>query len=205
MSGPFYEVEFSIPDEIRATVPESLPLVNEIQDAELRSKVIDGWALALALNGFSRIEELPGSGMPGAPTIGNQTHHLLGVARIALGTKEVLEETAGEPLFDRDLVIAGGLCHDIGKPYEYNVELRRKWADDPRVSGRPALRHPAYGAYIALLVGLPEEIVHVAGCHSPEGRFVERSALATLIHHADDSYWFILEAAMGWEQRVPRL
>lgn len=205
MTDPIYDVQLRIPEDIRASIPVSLPLVEEIEDADLRERVIDGWALSLALNGWTRVEELPGSGMPGAPTIGDQTHHLLGVARIALGIAEVLQETAGQQLYDRDLIIAAGLCHDIGKTYEYNRELREKWADDPRVSGKPALRHPAYGAHIAMLVGLPEEIVHVAGNHSPEGRYVERSALATLIHHADDDYWFILESALGWEQKVPRL
>ena len=199
------EVTVSVKQSTKDGVIESLPLVTEIQDETLRNAVIEGWALSLELNGFTRIEELPGSGMPGAPVIGDQTHHLLGVAKIALGIKETLEATVGHELFDRDEVIAAALCHDIGKTYEYNPEHRARWEADPRVSGKPALRHPAYGAYIALLVGLPEQIVHVAGCHSPEGRYVERSAVATLIHHADDDYWFVLESAMGWEQKVPRL
>jgi putative nucleotidyltransferase with HDIG domain len=200
------EVSVSVPQEIKEGVVASLPLINEIQDEQLRAGVIEGWGLSLILNGFTRIEELQGSGMPGAPVVGDQTHHLMGVARIALGIKESLELTLGEEIaVDKDTLIAAALCHDLGKTYEYNPKHRERWAADPRVSGKPALRHPAYGAYIALLVGLPEGIVHVAGCHSPEGRFVERSLAATIVHHADDSYWFVLESALAWEQKVPRL
>ncbi|MDK8172268.1 HD domain-containing protein [Curtobacterium citreum] len=203
-TGPL-SVSVDVKQETRDGVVASLPLINEIQDDALRAAVIEGWALSLELNGFNRVEELPGSGMPTAPVLGDQTHHLLGVTRIALGIQETLEATVGHQLWNRDEVIAGGLCHDIGKTFEYNVAHRARWAEDSRPSGAPALRHPAYGAHIAMLVGLPESIVHVAGNHSPEGRYVERSALATLIHHADDNYWFILESALGWEQKVPRL
>lgn len=199
-------VTVTLDDDIKQGVVRSLPLIDEIGDAHLREKVIEAWALSLTLNGFTQIEELPGSGMPGAPVVGNQTHHLLGVARIALGIKRSLETTLGEELaVSEDVLIAAALCHDIGKTYEYNPGHRERWGADTRISGKPALRHPAYGAYIALTVGLPESIVHVAGCHSPEGRFVERSLAATIVHHADDSYWFVLESALGWEQKVPRL
>jgi putative nucleotidyltransferase with HDIG domain len=138
--------------------------------------------------------------------IGDQTHHLLGVTRIALGIKRSLEETLEEPLgIDDDTVIAAGLLHDLGKTWEYRPENLERWAQKPSRYGRPSLRHPAYGAHIALVVGLPEEIVNVCGAHSPEGRFIERSLAATIVHYADDSYWFTLEKAHDWEIKVPRL
>lgn len=202
----FLPASTPIPEGVREGVLVSLPLVNEIADEGLRAKVVEAWALSLTLNDYERIEQIPGSGMPEAPVKGDQTHHLLGVGYIALGIKDALERVFGTPLgIERDLLIAAALCHDVGKPFEYNPANRARWSADPRVSGEPSIRHPAYGVFIAMTVGLPEEVVHVCGYHSPEGRFVERSLAGTIVHHADDAYWFILEKAENWEQKVPRL
>ena len=199
-------ITLNVPQVLKDGVLASLPLISEITDLELRGQVVEAWALSLALNGYTRIEELPGSGMPEAPVKGDQTHHLLGVAYIALGIKESLEKVFGvEMSVDRDTLIAAALCHDIGKTYEYNPSNRERWEADSRISGKPAIRHPAYGAYIALVAGLPERIAHVCACHSPEGRFVERSLAATIVHHADDSYWFVTETAENWHGMIPRL
>ena len=49
--------------QIRENVRKTLPMLDEMKDAELREKVIDAWALSLQLNGWTAIEEMPGSGM----------------------------------------------------------------------------------------------------------------------------------------------
>ncbi len=95
----------------------------------------------------------------------------------------------------RDDLIAGGLCHDLGKPYEYSPANRARWDGDPSTSGRPAIRHPVYGVLIALLAGLPEGIAHIVGGHSAEGENITRSLAATIVHHADHAYWEILRSA----------
>jgi len=99
---------------------------------------------------------------------------------------------------DRDMLLTAGLCHDVGKPYEYNREKQKEWREAPEQCGNPALRHTLYGVYVALAVGLPEEIAHVCGCHSPEGELVQRSLLATIIHHADKAAWRILGCHDRW-------
>jgi|SRR5690625_1059433 len=203
---PYLDVNIDLPEHVREGVPASLPLIDEIEDADLKEKVIDAWALSLVMNGYERVEELPGTGMPGAPEIGNQTHHLMGVARIALGIKDGLETTLGEELsVSRDTVIAAALLHDVGKTFEYASANRERWEEYPGKYGRPSLRHPTYGAYVAITVGLPEDIVNTCGYHSPEGRFIDRSLAATIVHYADDSYWFTLEVAKNWDTKVPRL
>ncbi len=192
-------LEINIPQEIRASVRKSLPMVDMIKDADLREKVIDAWALSLANNNWTCMEELPGSGVPGGPVIGNQVHHILGVAKLALAMVDVLEDVLNEPLkLDKDLLLAAALCHDVGKPYEYNVAKREEWNADPTEKGLPCLRHTMYGVYIALTVGLPEQVAHACGCHSPEGRFVRRSLGTTVVHFADEAYWQILESAHNW-------
>ncbi len=94
-----------------------------------------------------------------------------------------------------DEVIAGGLCHDLGKPFEFDAANQERWKSDPRVTGWPSIRHPVYGVHVALSVGLPEKIAHIAGAHSMEGENVRRSLVGTIVNHADYAFWRILESA----------
>jgi len=96
---------------------------------------------------------------------------------------------------DRDLLWAAALCHDVGKPFEFSHRNQERWLGDPRVAGYPALRHTLYGVHIALTVGLPETIAHVAGTHSKEGQFVTRSLINTIVYHADHAFWDVLGSA----------
>ena len=189
---------------IRQGVIQSLPMINEIQNEELRAKVLDAWALSLSENGYERIEEMEGSGSRGSYVLGNQAQHILCVTRLALSMAEIIERTYDKDMeIDRDLLLAAGLCHDVGKPYEYNREKCQAWQDAPEKWGNPALRHTLYGVHIALTAGLPEEIVHVCGCHSPEGELVQRSLLATIIHHADKAAWRIPGCYDRWKFPKP--
>ena len=63
---------------------------------------------------------------------------------------------------DRDLVVTGALCHDVGKPWEFIPENRRRWGVLPRAAGLPSVRHPAFGVHVCFTVGLPEEVAHCA-------------------------------------------
>ena len=179
-------------NEIKRRVAASLPIVDEIKNAQLREKVIEAWAVSLSENGYTSIEEIEGSGKPGGYTIGDQAQHVMCVTRLALAMSEIIQSSYGKDMhIERDMLIAAGLCHDVGKPYEYNIAKRALWQSEPERYGNPPLRHTLYGVYIALRVGLPEEIAHVCGCHSPEGELVQRSLLATIIHHADKASWRI--------------
>ena len=179
-------------NEIKRRVAASLPIVDEIKNAQLREKVIEAWAVSLSENGYTSIEEIEGSGKPGGYTIGDQAQHVMCVTRLALAMAEIIQSSYGKDMhIERDMLIAAGLCHDVGKPYEYNIAKRALWQSEPERYGNPPLRHTLYGVYIALRVGLPEEIAHVCGCHSPEGELVQRSLLVTIIHHADKASWRI--------------
>lgn len=177
----------------------SLPILAEVKDAKLRDKVAEAWALAMSENGYSTIEEIEGSGKPGGYIIGDQAQHICCVTRMALAMAEIIETSYDKDMgIDRDLLIVAGLCHDVGKPYEYNREKQPLWRAEPEKYGNPPLRHTLYGVHIALTVGLPEEIAHVCGCHSPEGDLVQRSLLATIIYHADKATWRIPGCCDRW-------
>ncbi len=190
--------EVKIPQSIKDGVVASLPMINEIKDAVLRQQVIDAWALALVKNDYQKIEDMPGQGVPDGPVFGNQAQHINGTTKMALSIVEIIESSIVKPLgVDKDLLLACGLVHDVGKPFEFSPVNQARWREDYRPSGFPALRHTLYGVYIALAVGLPESVAHVVGCHSPEGELVKRSVYAMIVHQADRAYWHILKSAGG--------
>lgn len=197
-------IPIQLDEDIRQGVINSFPSVNDIKDEELRAKVIDAWAYSLQLNDYKRVEEMPGSGMPEASALGDQSMHINAVVYNSLSLYDNLTKAYQMDLgLDRDLLLACAICHDIGKPYEYNKENRKRWSENKKATGFPNVRHPAYGGYIALTAELPEEVVHVCANHSPEGRFVTRSGYATIVHYADDSSWFTLASLFDLD--IPKL
>ena len=190
-------VSLQIDEKIRQGVIASLPEAKQIQNTELREKVYDAWAISLQESGYTKIEEMPQSGAPGwhEAQIGTQTDHLRGVARISVKIAEELKEAVEQFDVDMDEVIAGGLCHDLGKPFEFRPENQERWKAAPQITGLPSIRHTVYGVHMALTAGLPEKIAHIAGAHSLEGQHVERSLAATIVHHADSLYWRVLRKA----------
>ena len=186
----------AVTDELRARVRNELPEVDEIRDAGLAAKVVEAWALALASSSFDAIAEIEPSGNPGVNTLrrGSQTDHIRGVTRLAMRMADELCALLPDLEIRRDLLIAGALCHDVGKPWEFDPENRRRWEADPRAAGLPAIRHPAFGVHLCLTVGLPEEVAHCAAAHSGEGELLVRSLENTIVHHADYAFWGIARA-----------
>lgn len=186
-----------ITSSLRDGVLDDLPEIAQIMHEELRVKTVEAWAFALAESSFDRITDIPGEANPGTLRLrrGNQADHLRSVTRIALAIADEFLGSFPEARINRDIIIAGGLLHDVGKAWEFDSENQARWRDDPSQSGLPALRHPVYGAHICLAVGLPEEIAHIALAHSHEGGFQTRSLECLIIHRADDPWWSIAGAA----------
>jgi putative nucleotidyltransferase with HDIG domain len=186
-------------DELRAGVRASLPEIAQIQDPDLRDRVVEAWALALSETEFTRIEDIPPTGVPGSPAMlrGTQADHCRGVATMALGLVDGLKQVLGPIGVDRDILIASGLCHDVGKPFEFSPSNLERWRAKPGAVGNPSIRHPAYGVHIALTVGLPEAVAHSVGAHSmhAEGSFVTPSLENLIIQYADIAFWKMLESA----------
>jgi len=186
-----------IDEKIRQGVVEALPEAKEIKSNELRERVYDAWAMSLAKSGYTKIEDIPASGNPDTPPMktGTQADHLRSVARLSVAIAKELKDTFGQFDVDMDEVIAGGLCHDLGKPFEFDHKNQARWKSDPRITGWPSIRHTVYGVHIALSAGLPEKIAHIAGAHSMEGEYVKRSLVGMIVHHADYAFWEILGGA----------
>ena len=126
---------------------------------------------------------------------GTQADHIRGVTQLAIAMADSMKEQFPDLPIDRDMLIACALCHDVGKPFEFDPENQRRWKDNPASSGLPAIRHTQYGTHVCLTLGLPEEVCHAAGCHSGEGELVRRSLHVGIVHDADHAWWTILRAA----------
>ena len=183
-------------DELRTRVREELPQIGEIGSQALQRKVVEAWAMALAGSSFNSIADIPASSQPGRPELTGYTQadHIRGVARLAIRLAEELTAMFPELSIDRDILVAGAICHDVGKPWEYDPRNQARWQASPATTGWPSIRHPAYGVYICLTAGLPEAVAHMAGGHSGEGELVRRSLENTVLHHADYAFWSTLEA-----------
>ena len=186
----------SATDALRATVREELPEVEEISNPALRKKVVEAWATSLGGSSFGAISEIRPSGNPDTPPLktGTQTDHIRGVTRLAIAIADEMTAMFPDLKINRDVLIAGALCHDVGKPWEFDPENQARWKAAPRVAGLPSIRHPAYGVHICLSVGLPEAVAHMAAAYSGEGELVVRSLENTVVHHADYAFWGTLEA-----------
>jgi len=186
----------AVTDALRRQVREELPEVAQIRDAALRAKTVEAWAFALAHSSFMSIREIPPAGNPDTNEAkrGDQTDHLRGVTRLALGIAKEMGAAYPELAVDMDVIVAGGLVHDVGKAWEFDPVNRRRWKARQKAAGRPSIRHPAFGAHICLTVGLPEEVAHIAMAHSGEGELLVRSLECMIVHQADYTFWNTLLA-----------
>ncbi|SHJ40574.1 HDIG domain-containing protein [Roseomonas rosea] len=183
----------AITHAMRAEVMEDLPELAQIGNEELRRKCVEVWCLALAESSFARVSDIPGESNPRQFALkrGDQATHLRGVTRIALSIADEFAAMDPAVRINRDLVIAGGLTHDVGKPWEFDAANRARWAGDPSATGLPSLRHPVYGAHLCIAAGLPEELAHIALAHSFEGEHLIRSLECLIVQRADHLWWSI--------------
>src|SRR5215208_8244592 len=99
---------------LRQGVRESLPEIDDIRDPNLQNKVVEALALALSETEFERLEEMRPSANYNPPAMlrGTQADHFRGVARMAVALADGLEAVMGPIGINRDVLMAGSLCHD---------------------------------------------------------------------------------------------
>jgi len=161
-----------------------MPEFDLIQDADLREKCLKTWEGAMKEGGWT-LDDL--AQMPFTllinPCPASFIDHTRAVTLTAVRSAQVFAEIYGDRVpVNMDLLVAGGLLHDIGKLAEYE-----KGPDDMTVqsySGK-LLRHPFSGMEIAARFDLPPEVLHIIAAHAGEGDKMDRITEATLINHAD--------------------
>jgi 23S rRNA maturation-related 3'-5' exoribonuclease YhaM len=182
-----------ITDETRANVVKDFPEVALIPDEVIRARAVEAWSYALCCSDFQRIADIPPWGNPGGPVLseGTQTDHVRGVVRMTKAIADEFEQSYSRVAIDWNVLMAGAVCHDVGKPYEFDPANRARWQADPADSGFPTFRHSVFGMHVCLTVGLPEEVAHIAVGHSFEGLHMGVSAECMIIRQADHGWWHV--------------
>jgi 23S rRNA maturation-related 3'-5' exoribonuclease YhaM len=185
-----------ITPETRAGVLGDFPEILKIDDIEMREGVVEAWSHALCCSDFERITDIPPEGNPGSPILktGTQADHVRGVFRYAQVIAREFGQTYPQVDIDWNILLAGAACHDVGKPYEFDLANRQRWALRPADAGQPTFRHSVFGMYVCLIVGLPEEVAHIAVGHSFEGNHMGVSAECMIVRQADHGWWHVAGA-----------
>jgi putative nucleotidyltransferase with HDIG domain len=165
--------------EIIALFPE----INQIKNEDLKKKVISVWEEAIKEGGWRTkdLDEIPFTLLI-ADCKTNLIEHTRAVTHTALEVAKVILRFYQERVkINLDLLLAGGILHDVGKLLEY-ASVDGKTTKSRR--GK-LLRHPFSGASLAYKHGLPDEVVHMIATHAKEGDGGFRSVEAMIIHYAD--------------------
>jgi putative nucleotidyltransferase with HDIG domain len=171
-------------------VLSALPELSQIHDNDLRQRVVATFVLGLRDSSFKDIQDVPGEYDLDA-SIGLVAHSRI-VTCMSLAAADAITAQLPDVIFDRDVLIAGALLHDVGKIYEYDRERAATWQSHKAETGYPAVRHPVYGAHLATMAGLPERVIHIVANHAAEGQRVRRSLEATLVATVDHISWELL-------------
>lgn len=109
--------------------------------------------------------------------------HVTDVASMCMMEFDMLEKyyKRHDVPFERDMVVAGALLHDIGKLTEF------VYRDGRAVHGDnfELMRHPLSGALIAAKTGLPDRLVHLIAVHSFEGEKSYQTAESEFVRSID--------------------
>ena len=170
---------------MHAQVLKLLPEIELIQDKDLRDKVVDVWAEAMAWRNWTNeeLESIPFTLLADNVKI-FFIEHVRTCCRMSVAVDDVLNDAYGErktPV-NRDFLIAGALLADVGKLLEFD-----KKADGSvfKSGFGEKLRHPFSGVGLAFKHGVPEEVLHVIAMHSKEATDGRRSPEAIIFHHVD--------------------
>lgn len=159
------------------------PQLERIGAEMLRQQVRECWLMAISEGRWEvdDLEAIPFSFL-GTPDI-SLAAHTRNVTDSALALGRVLGPAyAGHFRIDFDILLAGGLLHDVGKCLEYERRPDGTFAVSP--DGR-LRRHPISGTALAARCGLPEAVQHIIAVHSREGDGGYRSPEAWIVHHSD--------------------
>jgi putative nucleotidyltransferase with HDIG domain len=178
----------SAPSGVTSRIAELFPEIERIADAALRAKVAAVWneAITTGCGGkgwtFEELRAVKFTLLAGDIDL-TFVDHIRSCARQCLAIADVLEEVFGDKIpVDRDVLLAGSLLADVGKPLEYDRD-----ASGNVIQGRygEMLRHPFSGVAMCYKHGIPPEVMHVVATHSHEGDKVQRSIESIIFHHAD--------------------
>jgi putative nucleotidyltransferase with HDIG domain len=169
-------------------IAELFPDIAVITDAGLRDKVAAVWSEAIETGAggkgwtFDELRAIPFTLLAGDIDL-RFIEHLNSCIRQCIMIADTLTSIyAGKIPVNKDVLIAGAMLADVGKPLEFDRD-----ADGKLVKGHfgEMLRHPFSGVAMCYKHGIPAEVMHIVATHSHEGDKVERTIESIIFHHAD--------------------
>ncbi|OPL18719.1 MAG: hypothetical protein AVO35_05155 [Candidatus Aegiribacteria sp. MLS_C] len=154
-----------------------------IGDPWLRKKTVDVWVAAAEEGGWQpeELDRIPFTLLTETRGI-DLIQHTKAVTEGALGLAEALERNEELPFsIDHDLLVVGGLLHDVGKL----LEIEKTDSGYRKSSHGMHARHPISGAILAAKFDLPLAVINMIGCHAKEGEGRPQRVETVLIHQAD--------------------
>jgi putative nucleotidyltransferase with HDIG domain len=161
-------------------------LINQIENPSLQEQVVSAWVEGCRQGNWTSLEAL--QKMPF--TLLTETcgisfiEHTIAVTRGAIGLLDAQissYHTMPYPV-DRDVLIAGGLLHDVGKLMESEPDGQGGYRKS--YQGKIA-RHPISGTALAVQCGISGPILNIIACHAKEGEGRPQCLETVLIHQAD--------------------
>ena len=171
-----------------AQITELFPNLADIKNDDLRDRVAAVWneAITTGCGGkgwtFDELRAVKFTLLAGDIEM-TFIEHLNSCVRQCIAIADVLDTAFSCDIpIDRDILIAGALLADCGKPLEFDKD-----PDGKVIKGTfgEALRHPFSGVAMAYKHGIPPAAMHIIATHSHEGDKVERSIESIIFHHAD--------------------
>lgn len=167
---------------VRQEVEELFPELEEISDATLREKVVDVWVTAIQDNDMDTLRELPWGAYHDDIHGERQVEHIRQVTQHAISMCDQIAAQRAGAAFDRDVVVASALLHDVSKLYEMTPDggFSELWAWIP---------HPIMANYLCTKHGLSPHIQRIILSHTHqtnvepktlEGQIVKLADLITL-------------------------
>jgi len=155
----------------------------QISDHELIDKTLDIWTAAAEEGGWEPddLEKIPFTLLTETHGI-NLIQHTIAVTEGALGLARAMQSSCELPFeIDFDLLVVGGLLHDVGKL----LEVERTADGHVKSYHGKCARHPISGAILASRFGMPLPVINMIGCHAKEGEGRPQRVETVLIHQAD--------------------
>ncbi|MCD6594261.1 HD domain-containing protein [bacterium] len=160
-----------------------IPQIEGISDEKLRNKVKMCFEEAIIRGGWNENDafSIPFTLLiPNCPI--SLLQHISSVTQIAMQSAEELSSKFPAFEYDRDILIAGGILHDVGKFLEY---ARDKDGKIVKSDFGKLVRHPFSGAALAYEMKLPAKVVHIIATHAHEGDKGHRCTESILVNKAD--------------------
>ena len=165
-------------------IQKMFPQFDEIADEKLRVNAMETVMEAVQLGGWDEVSafDIPLT-LERCDTCVTLIEHVNSVVEACIAGYNAVKgfkEKQGIR-FDRDIIVAGALLHDVGKFLEYTL-VDGRYVTSPK--GK-IMRHPLSGALLASKHGIPDEILQLIAMHSHEGDKAKHTAESEFVRDMD--------------------